>query len=581
LKNLANADSELEETRRPVRMQRCEESSSFWDEPIGSHTLGSKRLRSTSPARNHSNKLLRLNIGKGESQAGRMKQAQHSEASPGRMSSPFGRWRPPPEKGQGKNTTKRKIFTTRNIRPPAWVERMSKAKDMFTNLLRPMLLAQSRKETQLKSTSRGSTLRPPGLMVTSSATSKHFGKRFPGSRALQPNSSRIQRKNTIAPIQYDINTGRKIVHSEREPGEILHTSVEKKDKFPSFKSLDEKNIRITRRPIVKIGMIPSAVTNSGRYHLRVKGWNADPLTRSDIPHKPADIIRYNRNGGLDVQVRRRDADGKCKTLTGTSVGQRNVRQVTFAGMVVQNSRNERRPKGLRAPHSSASLQTQVTNKKLITSQRRRVNSASRKRRSSSATKIPPMQHRDKIHRYGGGGGLWTYHEGFWTEMFKSEKVSQDDSLQSLMTPGPMSRLGTPISELKSAQVIENETLNKPAERVGAEDFLTTVTLASVKSMDDKDETGMAGEVIALEGDGKSQNPVLFKSPGFLGSDGGGNIDNVVTMKGFVCPSRHNEEDERAESCSELELKIIPKKQVQVSKVSSRNQVSICQSYGQS
>ncbi|KAG0628953.1 hypothetical protein M758_1G065500 [Ceratodon purpureus] len=577
LKNLANADSELEEARRSVRMQRSEEFSNFWDEPICSHTLGSKRLRSTSPARDHGNKLLRLNVGKAESQAGRMKKDQHPNTSAIRMSSSFGRWKPPPSKGQAKTTTKRKIFTTRKTRPPAWVERMSKAKDVFTSLLRPMLLAQSRKETQPKPTFRKRILRPPGLVFTSSVTSKQtFGKHIPGDSTLQPSLSRIMRKNPIAPIQYDINTGRKIVHSEREPGELLHTTMENQDVFPGFKSLDEKNIRITQRPIVKIGMISPAVANSSRYHLRVKGWNADPLIRSDIPHKPADIIRYNRNGGLDVQVRRRDGDGKHRTLTGTSVGQRNVRQVTFAGMVVHNSRNERRPKSLRDPHRSDSLRTQATNKKSISSQPRKVKSTLRKRRSSSVTKIQPMQDRDKLHRYGGGGGKWTYHEGFWTETFKSEKGSQDDSLQSLATPGSISQLGTPILELESDQVFDNETLNKPVERVGAEAVLTTMSLASAKTMDNEDEMGMAGEAIALEVDGNFQNSNLFKNLGSFGTDvlkDGEIIDHSsdVAMTRLVCPSRRNEEDERMKSCSKMESTIGAKKQVQVSKITSPSQ----------
>ena len=565
MKNLANVDSEVDETRRSVRLLSSKEFPSFWDEPVGSHTPGSKRLRSTSPARDHSNKLLRLNVGKAGSQAGRMKQVQHSEASANRMSSSFGRWKPPPE-GQAK----RKIFTSKKIRPPAWVERMSKAKDVFTSLLRPILLAKSKKETQPKPTFRRRVLRPPGLMFTSSVPSKQFGKHILGDGTLQPNPSRIQRKKPIATIQYDINTGRKVVHSEREPGELLHTRLENQDVFPSFRSLDEKNIRITRRPIVKLGMIPSAVANSGRYHLRVKGWNADPLIRSDIPHKPADIIRYNRNGGLDVQVRRWDAGGKHKTFTGTAVGQRNLRHVTFAGMVVHNSRNERRPKGLRAPHGIAALQTQVASKKSTTSQPRRVKSALRKRRSSLATKIPPtrdsdkilpIQDSDKIHRYGGGGGRWAYREGFWTERLESdiEKVTPDDPSQILVTPGSISQLGTPILELESAQVTENETLNMPAERLGTNDFLTAVSTMSVESMDDEDETGMAGEKIALEGDG-----IIDHS-------------SVIARKGALRLSRRNEEDERAESCPEVELTIMPKKQVQVSNIALPNQVSDCQS----
>lgn len=562
-----------------MRLQRSEEFRSFLDEPVSSYTPGSNRLRSaTSPARDHSNKLVRLNVGKAQSQGDRMKQDQHPEVLTNRMISSFGRWKPPPEEAQAKTTIKRKVFTTRKVRTPAWVERMSKAKDVFTSLLRPILLAQSRKETQPKPIFHRKTLRPPGLMFRSSVASKQFGKHIPGGRAVPPNLSRIQRKNPIAPVQYDMRTGRKIVHSEREPGELLHMSL---DELSSFKSFHEKNTRITRRPIVKIGMISSTVANPGRYHLKVKGWNADPLIRSDLPHKPADIIRYNRNGGLDVQVRRLDADGKHKTFTGTSVGQRNVRQVTFAGMVVHNSPNERRPQGLRAPHSNDRLQTQVVKKKLNTSQPKRVKSAVRKRRSSSATKIQTVRERDKTHRYGGGGGQWTYHEGFWTETFKSgiEKVSQDDPLQSPTTPGSLSHLGTPVLELKSAQDTENEKLNKPAEKVGAEDFLTTLSSVSVNSVDDEDETGnIAAQHISLKGEGVYQNPDLFKSLGFFGPDSlksSGIIDHssVVAMKGFLCPPRRNEEDERAELCSGVEL---PKKQTQVSKIAFPDQVRDCQ-----
>lgn len=685
LQNLANSGGGVEECRRSLRSQRSQELTSLRDVPMGSHTPGTKRQRSaTSPAREQSKKLLRLNIGKVDSKAGRKKQEQHSTLSPSLnqalrtskhgldkvrplhlssgfprriskfiterdiekssdfWSAPFGlalanrpsapslgSWKPLPKETQAKTTTKKKTFTTRrkgrtiseraierlsdpssvpyglavanrlsatslgrwkpapgeiqarttrkayttrNIRPPPWVERMSKAKSVFSSLLRPMLMAhfKATKEADLRATVRKRPLRPPGLTFKPSMLFKQLGgKRIPGCGTfslMEPNTA----KKRTAPNLYDLKTGRKIVSSEQEPGEILRKSVETQYIRPNFKSLHEKKSRITRRSIVKQVTTPSAGVKSREDYLSIRGWNSDPSIKSDHPHKPADIIRHNRNGGLDVRIHRRDAVAKPKPSTSTSVRKLNLRHVTFAGMVVQNSRLEKNRTSSVAPQSTASPKTQTPRPKTSIPKPSRVKRTPRGKRRTSATNLQPVQ--GKLHRYGGGGDKWTYHEGFWQEIFNPEldKASQGDSLQSLLAPKSISEPDTPIP----AQAIETITLQSSTQ-ITVEDSSTIEPSLIVKATAAEDVTCIADEKTSVEDANNSEqrngsvvqgsesdwmfrNPDLSKSLGFFNSDelkGGVVIDhrNIEVTRASSTPSRSTEE---AGSCSETKSTIM-------------------------
>lgn len=618
-----------------MRMQRNEESTSFLDQSISSYTPPTKRQQSVSSlAREHGNKLLCLSVGKAKSLGGRKKQDQHSILSTSlnqalkksnnrldkvhtlnfkplsngfskkkessvseldikKLNSPssahfrlasanmistssLGKWKLASKEAQAKTSIKRKIFTTRKSTPPTWVERMSKAKNVFSNLLRPLLLAHFKNKPPLEAAAHERILQPPRLMAKSSITSKKFRKHITGGRAfslMQLNLPRICCKKSIAPIQYDISTGRKIVDSKQDCGKLIR--VENQHICPNFKSFHEKNIRLTRGPFIKHGIMPSTMANLGGDHVQIRGWNADPFIKSDIPYKPTDIIRYNRNGGLNVKIRRGDAHSKHRSSTSTSIGQMKIRHVTFAGMVIHNSRNEKTRKNLIAPQSIDSLHTHVASKKASTSKLIRV---LRKCHNSSPTKMPPVQ--DKLHKYRSGGKKWTYHEGFWTKMFQSEleKVSEDNLLQNLLTPRSMSQPTTPILELTDAQVIENDAVHKHVERVRAKDFLTVESSLLVKRMDDEDVMGIAHEKnswvenaqsfqtnyelrngfdvqnsdVFIEGDRKYENLDLLKNLDFFSSDG---IENgtIIDHHSIVAT---NEEDEQAKSCCEMKSTII-------------------------
>ncbi|XP_073388571.1 uncharacterized protein [Physcomitrium patens] len=625
-KFLANDYDDLEEPKRSMWMRRSNDCSTTGDGSVGFQIPGSKRQRSiTFPARKRGKKLLRLSVGKPESHSGRKKQDQHtilpaslnqasrysnrgfdsrrsvkfepfssrfsgrrclslSEACDGKLSdtsgpnfdvssinrlssSSFGKWKPLSEQAQAKPTTKRRICNTWKIRSTPWVERMAKAKDTFPSLFRPMLLAHPRKEPQLKATVYRRSFPPPGLMFRSSVGSSNFRKHVAAGRAfprVQHNPSIVRGKHPNPSFQYDINTGRKIVDSELEQGELTKAEC----------NLVTTNLK-SRASWIRS---PSTLNSRGNI-IRVKGWNADPLIRTDIPHKPTDIMRYNRNVGQVVQVRRGDAHEMHKTSPGTSGRSMNLRRVTFAGMEVHNSRNSKSCKDLSA-QGDAALESIKAKKKAITSLPGKVRSAVGKRRNFSRTKSPSMRSSDKVHRYGNGGGQWAHHKGFWTEMFKSEffKVSEVDSIQDIMTFGSISQTELPMLKVEIAH--GTDPLGKLGIRAGTEGSsimetsvldggdLTVFNCENIPRMANAPSSETNTEIrnehdVKVKGRseeiGKPQNPDLFKSLSFFNSHGleGSAINEhiSVAVKSDFLSDAGSDKDEQAESCYEFSSSI--------------------------
>lgn len=636
-KFLANDYDDLEEPKRSMWMRRSNDCSTTGDGSVGFQIPGSKRQRSiTFPARKRGKKLLRLSVGKPESHSGRKKQDQHtilpaslnqasrysnrgfdsrrsvkfepfssrfsgrrclslSEACDGKLSdtsgpnfdvssinrlssSSFGKWKPLSEQAQAKPTTKRRICNTWKIRSTPWVERMAKAKDTFPSLFRPMLLAHPRKEPQLKATVYRRSFPPPGLMFRSSVGSSNFRKHVAAGRAfprVQHNPSIVRGKHPNPSFQYDINTGRKIVDSELEQGELTKAEC----------NLVTTNLK-SRASWIRS---PSTLNSRGNI-IRVKGWNADPLIRTDIPHKPTDIMRYNRNVGQVVQVRRGDAHEMHKTSPGTSGRSMNLRRVTFAGMEVHNSRNSKSCKDLSA-QGDAALESIKAKKKAITSLPGKVRSAVGKRRNFSRTKSPSMRSSDKVHRYGNGGGQWAHHKGFWTEMFKSEffKVSEVDSIQDIMTFGSISQTELPMLKVEIAH--GTDPLGKLGIRAGTEGSsimetsvldggdLTVFNCENIPRMANAPSSETNTEIrnehdVKVKGRseeiGKPQNPDLFKSLSFFNSHGleGSAINEhiSVAVKSDFLSDAGSDKDEQAESCYEFSSSIEAKMQTQISKI---------------
>ena len=494
-RNLSAVNSDEDESRKGVREKMRRTSQEF-------QMPGSKRQRNaSSPAREHANKLLRLSAGRVEAPqsgkevldcnvlssslnepANRMmrvgdpvkkfrferpdvkfraskgdeenKTGRSSRAHGGSNVSAvihrpprswsFGKWKPLNEKARKGN------FSRWKFKSPAWVDRMTQGRDIFYGL-RPLAAAHAQDEDRVKAMIKRRNLRPPGSIF------KTLNKQFLGHLTRsgdvlsmvysEPERLRSNNNVSTASIQYDITTGRRLVPGQDPEVRSEKRWEEKKQCVRGKISSPIQRVSVTKRQSdVEGDQITHGVAESAQNNnRRLKGWNSDPWVTSDIPHKPSDIVRYNRFGSRMGQARKLQRTKFKKAEKGI-----NLRHVTFASMDVRlEGHGPKSQKTDRAPrHTKDSM---LQHPKIV---RRYL---SKERSSYSRTRKTPLQDRNGANINIGSGdlrkGRWDYKEEFWTRMFKSEmdKVAHHKSLQSLVKCSHIpSLLTSPSLELSNS-----------------------------------------------------------------------------------------------------------------------------------
>lgn len=495
-RNLSAVNSDEDEPGKGVREKMRRTSQEF-------QMPGSKRQRNaSSPAREHANKLLRLSAGRVEAPqsgkevldcnavalssslnepADRMmrvgdpakkfrferpdvrfriskgdeenKTGRSSSAHGGGSASAvihrpptswsFGKWKPLNEKAHKGN------FSRWKFKSPAWVDRMTQGRDIFYGL-RPLAAACSGDEDRVKAVIKRRNLRPPGSIF------KTLNKQFLGPLTrsgdvlsmVYSEPERLYSNNNVSTssIQYDIATGRRLVPGQDREVRSGKRWEEKKQCVRQKMSSPIQRVSVPKRQSdVEGDQITHGVAESAQnYNRRLKGWNSDPWLTSDIPHKPSDIVRYNRFGSRMGQARK-----LCRTKSKKAEKGINLRHVTFASMDAHVEVHGPKSKKMdRAPHHTKGSLLQ--HPKIVKRY------SSKERSSYSRTRKTPLQDRNGANINIGGGdireGRWDYQEEFWTKMFKSEmeKVAHHKSLQSLVQCSHIpSLLASPSLELSN------------------------------------------------------------------------------------------------------------------------------------